>query len=64
MAQLTQREREVVLLLSDGLAPKEIARRLGTRPTTVRQQVYQAKLKANCRTVVELAVRVARERQE
>lgn len=61
MTQLTRREKQVVLLLGSGLAPKEIAVRLNTRPATVRQQIYQAKRKANCRTVIELAVRVSRE---
>ncbi len=61
MATLTARERQVVLLLGRGMAPKEIARHLGTRPATVRQQVFQAKNKAGCRSVVELAVKVATE---
>lgn len=61
MAQLTRREKQVVLLLGAGLAPKEIARQLNTRPATVRQQIYQAKRKAGCSTVIELAVRVSQE---
>ena len=61
MSKLTAREKQVVLLLGAGLAPKEIARQLNTRPATVRQQIYQAKCKAGCRTVIELAVRVSQE---
>lgn len=61
MAKLTEREREVVTLLGHGLAPKQIAKALGTRPATVRQQVYRAKEKAGCQTVIELAVKVATE---
>lgn len=59
MTRLTERERQVILLLGQGLAPKQIARHLGTRPATVRQQVYRAKEKSGCATVVELAVKVA-----
>ena len=61
MATLTDRERQVVTLLGRGMAPKQIARELGTRPATVRQQVFQAKQKAGCSTVIELAVKVATE---
>ena len=35
MATLTDRERQEVTLLSRGMAPKQIARELGTRPATV-----------------------------
>jgi RNA polymerase sigma factor (sigma-70 family) len=59
MASLTERERQVVLMLSNGMAPKQIARQLGTKPATVRVQVHQARKKANCATVIELAVKVA-----
>ena len=59
MATLTEREKEVVNLLGRGMAPKQIAKQLGTRPATVRQQVYRAKEKAGCQTVIELAVKVA-----
>ena len=61
MATLTDRERQVVTMLGRGLAPKQIARELGTRPATVRQQVFQAKKKAGCSTAIELAVKVATE---
>lgn len=59
MATLTERERQVVRLLGQGMAPKQIARQLGTAPSTVRKQVYSAQHKAGCSTVIELAVKVA-----
>ncbi len=59
MAQLTERERQVVTMLGRGMAPKQIARQLGTRPATVRQQLFQARNKAGCSSTVELAVKVA-----
>ncbi len=59
MATLTDRERQVVTLLGRGMAPKQIARELGTRPATVRVQIYEARKKANCGSVIELAVKVA-----
>ena len=59
MATLTEREREIVILLGQGVAPKQIARLLGTRPSTIRQQVHRAREKAGCVTVIELAVKVA-----
>lgn len=59
MATLTERERQVVRLLGQGMAPKQIARQLGTRPATVRVQLYEARKKANCGSVIELAVKVA-----
>jgi len=59
MATLTERERQVVVLLGRGMAPKQIARALNTRPATVRQQLFQARQKAGCSNTVELAVKVA-----
>ena len=59
MASLTDRERQIVILLGQGFAPKQIARLLGLRPATVRQRVHRAREKAGCTTVIELAVKVA-----
>ena len=61
MATLTDRERQVVVMLSRGLAPKQIARELGTHTRTVRNQLYNAKDKAGCETLIQLAVKVAKE---
>lgn len=64
MATLTERERQVVTLLGRGMAPKQIARQLGTRTRTVRNQLYNAKEKAGCETLVQLAVKVATAKEE
>jgi DNA-binding NarL/FixJ family response regulator len=50
--QLTQREREVLRLLADGLANEEIGKRLFISPETVRTHVRKAmaKLEADTRT--------------
>ena len=49
---LTQREREVLRLLADGLANEEIGKRLQISPETVRTHVRKAmaKLEADTRT--------------
>ncbi len=39
MDQLTDREREIVILLADGCRNKEIARRLGTCEQTIKNQL-------------------------
>lgn len=59
MASLTEREKQIVTMLGQGLAPKQIARLLGVRPATVRQQLHRARERAGCATVIELAVKVA-----
>jgi DNA-binding NarL/FixJ family response regulator len=52
LASLTQRERDVLRLLADGLANDEIGRRLEISPDTVRTHVRKAmtKLEADTRT--------------
>ena len=60
MATLTERERQIVYMLGQGLAPKQIARLLNTRPSTVRQQICRARQKAGCVTIIELAVKMAK----
>jgi DNA-binding NarL/FixJ family response regulator len=60
--KLTQREREVLRLLADGLTNEEIARRLSISPETVRTHVRKAmdKLDADTRTqAVAKALRTA-----
>lgn len=63
MATLTRAEAEAVRLLSQGLAPKQIARQLGKGTRTVRNQLYNAKEKAGCETLIQLAVKVAKENE-
>lgn len=58
---LTPREAQIVTLLGDGLSPKEIARRLGTKYSTVRQQLFRAREKTGCRSTIELVARAARD---
>lgn len=59
MTNLTERERQIVTMLGQGLAPKQIARLLSIRPATVRQHLFEARRKALCVTTIELAVKVA-----
>jgi DNA-binding CsgD family transcriptional regulator len=40
MGKLTPREQDITELVSQGLANKEIADRLGTKEHTVKQQIY------------------------
>jgi DNA-binding CsgD family transcriptional regulator len=57
---LTQREREVLRLLADGLSNEEIGKRLFISPETVRTHVRKAmaKLEADTRTqAVAIALR-------
>lgn len=60
LAALTQREREVLGLVAEGLTNKEIARRLGVSPATIKAHVERiiAKLGVSDRT--QAAVLVAR----
>jgi DNA-binding NarL/FixJ family response regulator len=53
---LTPREREVLVLLSDGLSPQQIARRLGRSVGTVRDHLQQARAKLGCENAVALVV--------
>lgn len=60
MTNLTNRERQIVAMLGQGIAPKQIARLLSIRPATVRQHLFEARRKTLCTTTIELAVKVAR----
>lgn len=57
---LTERESEVLRLTAQGAPPKEIARRLGLHPGTVRNYLSRSVAKTGARTRLE-AVRTARE---
>jgi FixJ family two-component response regulator len=54
LGRLTPREREVLVLLADGLQHREIAERLTISPRTV--EVYKARMmeKLQCRTLAEI----------
>jgi DNA-binding CsgD family transcriptional regulator len=58
-APLTGAEREVLRLLADGYAPKQIARLRGVALSTVRSQLKRAKQKTGARTLPELALYAA-----
>ena len=59
MATLTDKERDILNLLTDGWTPKAIARELGIRPGTLRKILWRARDRHGCTTIVELAVKVA-----
>jgi DNA-binding CsgD family transcriptional regulator len=61
MAQLTQREREVVSLLMQGKRRGEIAAELCITRRTVKAHLDNARCKADAKTAVELATKVARD---
>ncbi len=56
---LTNREREVVELLAQGVPQTEIARRLCIEYTTVTKHAAAARQKAGCNTA-QLAIKAAR----
>lgn len=58
MATLTNREREVVELLAQGLPQTEIARRLCIEPVTVQKHAAAARQKTGCNTM-QLAIKAA-----
>jgi len=62
-AALTQREREIVPLLEDGLSNKEIARRLRIGSATVKNHVHNILEKLHARRRSEAAAWVAGRRQ-
>lgn len=59
-AGVTEREREVLTLLADGLANKEIAARLFMSPRTVERHVANISVKAGLRTRSEVVAFAAR----
>ena len=61
MAQLTKREREIVLALMDGKQPRDIRRDLCIERTTMRMHLQHARNKAGAKTTIELVAKVARE---
>ncbi len=59
MAQLTDREREVVKLLAQGKQQKEIAAMLCVSRRTIKAHSRNARDKAGCKTVAELTYLLA-----
>lgn len=54
LGKLTTAEREVIEMLAEGLAPKQIAHERGTSLATVRTQIKVAKRKSGAKTINEL----------
>lgn len=61
MAQLTDRERDIVLLLMQGKQPKDITSSLCIERSTMRTHLRHARDKAGARTTIELVAKVAKE---
>jgi two-component system, LuxR family, response regulator FixJ len=59
MTVLTNREREVVELLAQGVPQTEIARRLCIEYTTVQKHAQAARQKTGCGTTMQLAIKAA-----
>ncbi len=61
---LTDREREVVMLISAGLSSRAVAERLTLSPRTVEGHVYRAMVKTGTSTRDELAALLSRREQK
>ena len=61
MARLSQRQAEIVTKVARGESQKAIAKQLGISYSTVRNHMRQARERADCRTSLELAIKVDRE---
>jgi DNA-binding NarL/FixJ family response regulator len=61
--ELTRREREIALLVAEGLGNREIAERLYLSVRTVESHVYQARAKVGARSRAELGRTVAPSRR-
>lgn len=53
IAKLSVREREVFVLLADGLTPKEVSKRLGISPKTVETHKYNIMDKLNVSSLAQ-----------
>lgn len=60
MSQLTDREREVVKLLSQGMRPTQIAERLCVSHSTIKTHIANMRGKTGASSTLELAVQAAR----
>lgn len=63
MAQLTQRQRDLLRLLSNGDSQKEAAAKLGLAHSTVRKMTMDMRQRTDCRNMTELAVKAAEQRK-
>jgi DNA-binding CsgD family transcriptional regulator len=61
LAPLSPREREILVLLSEGLTGRAIARRLFLSPETVRTHVRNATTKLGAKTRVQAVAMLVRE---
>ena len=59
MSSLTNREREVVELLAQGMPQTEIARRLCIEYTTVTKHAAAARLKTGSKMTMQMAIKAA-----
>lgn len=57
MEQLTDRELQILALLAEGCRNKEIARRLGTREQTIKNQLTRIYKHTGTRSRLELVLR-------
>ena len=64
MAQLTAREREIVLALMQGKQPRDIRRDLCIERSTMREHLRHARVKTNSRTTIELIAKIAKDTGE
>jgi len=64
MAKLTPRQQDVVVLLAQGYSQKEAAKALGMAYGTIRKHTLAARTRTECRSTVEIVVRVALEQNE
>lgn len=60
LSSLSKREQSVVLLLSEGLTDKQIAKKWNISPRTVESHVINAKRKMNVMTRAELIAKISR----
>lgn len=57
MDKLTQRQREILGLLSTGRSQKEVAVLLGLRHGTIRQQAMKIRERTGCSSLIEVVAK-------
>lgn len=58
---MTDREKQLVVLLIDGDAQREAAHKLGISKNTARNHLANARAKTGCKSTLELAIKFYRE---